>query len=57
MFNYYHGNSFGMKLVTYSTATNNNIVCWTRENCYSESGSYKGVSVKDTLFFNELKYV
>ena len=48
LFNYYHGNSFGMKLDTHSTTTINDIVCWTRDNCFRESGSYKGVYVKDS---------
>ena len=53
-YNFYHGNSFGVKLATHSTGTINNIVCWTRSNCYRESSSYKGVYVKDTEFFKEL---
>ena len=55
MYNYYHGNSFGMKLATHSTATINNIVSWTRENCYCDSGSYKEVYVKDTIFYRDIK--
>ena len=50
-FNYYHGNSFGIKLATHSTDTINNIVCWTRDNYFRESGSYKRVYIKDSLFF------
>ena len=54
MFNYYCGNSFGMKLATHYTATINDIDSWTRDNCYHKSGSYKGVYVKDTLFYKQL---
>ena len=54
LYNYYHGNSFGVKLATHITGTIDNIVCWTRNNCYRQSGSYKGVYVKDTEFFSEL---
>ena len=38
----------------HSTATISNIVCWTRETCYRESGSYKGVYVKNTQFQKDL---
>ena len=55
LYNYYHGNSFGVKLATHITGTIDNIVCWTRNNCYRQSGSYKGVYIKDTEFFKELK--
>ena len=54
MYNYYHGNNFGEKLASHCTGTINDIICWTRANCYRESGSYKGVYVKDTAFFKEL---
>ena len=54
LYNYYHGNSFGMKLATYSNATISNIVSWTRDNYFPRSGSYKGVYVKDSLF--SIKY-
>ena len=54
LFNYYHGNNYGMKLAEHSTATINHTVLWTRENCFRDSGSYKGVYVKDTLFFQQL---
>ena len=54
LYNYYHGNSFGVKLATNSTDTIDKIVSWTNSNCYRESGSYKGVYVKDSKFFNEL---
>ena len=54
LYNYYHGNTFGIKLATHSTVTLSNIVCWTRDNCFRESGSYKGVYVRDSLFFKQL---
>ena len=54
LYNYYHGNTFGIKLATHSTVTLSNIVCWTRDNCFRESGSYKGVYVKDSLFSKQL---
>ena len=53
MFNYYHGNNYGTKLATCSTQSIHNIVLWTRNNCFRQSGSYKGVYVKDTVIFNE----
>ena len=56
LFNYYHGNKFAMKLATHSTITINNIFSWTRDNCFRDSGSYKGVYVKDTLFFQQLPH-
>ena len=54
MFNYYHGNSFGNGLATHSTRTIDNIVSWTKANCYRQSGSYKGVYVENSDFFTEL---
>ena len=54
MYNYYHGNNFGVKVVTNSTVTIDKIVSWTNDNCYRQSGSYKGVYVKESKFFNEL---
>ena len=50
MYNYYHGNSFGIKLATNSTVTIDKIVSWTKDNCYRQSGSYKGVYVKESDF-------
>ena len=38
-------------LATHFTATINNIICWTRDNCFPESDSYKRVYVKDSLFY------
>ena len=54
LFNYYHGNTFGIKLDTHCTILMSSIVCWTRDNRFRESGSYKGVYVKDSLFFKQL---
>lgn len=54
MYNYYHGNSFGNGLATHSMRTIDNIVTWTKENCYRQSGSYKGVYVQESDFFKDL---
>ena len=54
MFNYYHGNNFGSKLATNSTHSINKIVTLTRNKCFRESGSYKGVYINDTAFFKQL---
>ena len=52
MYNYYHGNNFGSKLATNSTHSINKIVTLTRNKCFRESGSYKGVYINDTEFLN-----
>ena len=54
LFNYYHGNSFGNKLANHSTVSINNIVSWTRNKYFRHSGSYKGIYVKDTVFYRQL---
>ena len=41
LFNYYHDNNFGKKLATHSTVAINNIVLWTRNNCFRNSDFYK----------------
>lgn len=54
MYNYYHGNNFGIKLATNSILTIDEIVSWTKDNCYRQSGSYKGVYVQQSDFFKDL---
>ena len=52
--NYYHSDSFEMKLATHSTATTSNNASWNKDNCFLKSDSYKGVYIKDSLYFNQL---